>query len=238
MASPAQSEREQQILALWEGAAGLDRWARDDALLAGMGPPPAALGARNAALLGLRGALFPRPWPLHSRCPRCGEACEFEADATALAEQLETLAGAEPATRLDWSGGRITLRAPTADDLRQVARLPEVQSAVRALLARCVSGEIALDTLDDAALAELERRLERLDPAALVGFALRCPDCGEEWSAVVDVGNALWAELQRAAERALIAVDALARAYGWTEDEVLRLSPTRRAAYMQLVAGS
>mgnify|MGYP001788484044 CR=1 FL=1 len=39
-----------------------------------------------------------------------------------------------------------------------------------------------------------------------------------------------------AAERVLLDVDALARCYGWTESEVLRLSPTRRAAYLQLAA--
>ena len=52
---------------------------------------------------------------------------------------------------------------------------------------------------------------------------------------MLDVGEALTAELQRAAERTLIEVDALARADGWTEAEVLQLSPVRRAAYLQLV---
>ena len=55
---------------------------------------------------------------------------------------------------------------------------------------------------------------------------------------MIDVGAALWAEVQRAAELSLIEIDTLARAYGWSEDEVMRLAPMRRAAYLQIVEGS
>jgi hypothetical protein len=94
------------------------------------------------------------------------------------------------------------------------------------------------DGLNGPALDELDAYLERLEPGAIVSFALRCPACDHGWSAAIDVGEALWAELQHAAERFLIEVDALARAYGWTERDVFHLSPTRRAAYLQLVGAS
>jgi hypothetical protein len=42
--------------------------------------------------------------------------------------------------------------------------------------------------------------------------------------------------VQAAAERVLLDVHALARAYGWTESEVLRLTPARRSAYLQMAA--
>jgi hypothetical protein len=45
----------------------------------------------------------------------------------------------------------------------------------------------------------------------------------------------LWMRLQLAAERLLLDVDALARAYGWSEAQVLALPPLRRAAYLQMV---
>jgi hypothetical protein len=69
----------------------------------------------------------------------------------------------------------------------------------------------------------------------VVSFDLACPACGHAWHSTFDVGEALWAEVQRAAEQSLLEVDALARAYGWTEAEVMALSPVRRAAYLQLV---
>lgn len=78
-------------------------------------------------------------------------------------------------------------------------------------------------------------RLEALDPAASVSFALACPACGQAWDAPLDPGAALWRKVQAAAERLLQEIDLLARAYGWREADVLALSPLRRAAYLQLV---
>jgi hypothetical protein len=233
MGRTRRAERERHILALWECSAGLDRWARDDALLAP--DRPAALGARNAALLALRSVLFPRAWPLRSHCPRCGEDCEFEVDSVALADAL-VQAPAAADTVVDGAAGAIALRSPTVEDLRVVAALPDNVDAAHALLARCISVDV--DSLDAPTRERIEASLEVLDPGAVVSFALNCPACTEHWCAVVDVGEALWSELQRAAERALVAVDTLARAYGWSEDEVLALSPVRRAAYLQLVGAS
>ena len=50
-----------------------------------------------------------------------------------------------------------------------------------------------------------------------------------------DIGDMLWQKVRAAAERVLLDIDVLARAYGWTEREVLRLNPLRRAAYLQMV---
>jgi hypothetical protein len=77
--------------------------------------------------------------------------------------------------------------------------------------------------------------MEALEPGAAVTFDLTCPECGAQWSAPMDCGDVLWSELQVRAERLLLDVDALARAYGWSESQVLALSPTRRAAYLQLI---
>jgi hypothetical protein len=238
MDSPASSEREPQILAFWERGTGLGRWARDDALLLALGPPPSALGERNAALLRLRGNLFDQAWPLCSRCPSCAADCEFVADCVALADQLSAGAVAPAIVHVNHSGRCIELRAPTVNDLREIAVLPEAHAAARALLAHCISGDETLDELDEQTVADLSAHIERLDPGAVVSFALHCPNCGHDWSAAIDVGDAVWRELQRAAERVLIEIDALARAYGWTERDVLSVSLVRRAAYLQLVGAS
>ncbi len=229
MASVAHAEA--TALALWERAVGLERWARDEALL---GPAaPAALGARNAALLAMRNAVFEPGWPLRSRCPGCGATVEFVADGALLARELGGMTPASAAGSVAWRGEKVELRAPTARDLSAVARCSDRREAARALLARCAS--LSPERIDDGAVEELGREIEALDPGALVGFALACPECGAGWEAALDLAEALWSELRLAAERALTDVDALARAYGWTEEAVLRLSPARRAAYLQLV---
>jgi hypothetical protein len=45
----------------------------------------------------------------------------------------------------------------------------------------------------------------------------------------------VWAELEAQAHRLLHEIDVLARAYGWSEPEVLALGERRRAAYVSLV---
>ena len=109
---------------------------------------------------------------------------------------------------------------------------------MRALLSICLKGEIDISDLDDAGVEALGEALEALDPGALVRFELACPVCAEPWQAAIDIGEAFFLELRHAAERSLLEVDQLARAYGWTEAEVLALSPIRRAAYLQLVEAS
>ncbi|MFO1161109.1 MAG: hypothetical protein U1E60_19865 [Reyranellaceae bacterium] len=230
MPTTASADRERQVLELWEGTVGLDRWQRDDTLLGRATAAPRGLGARNRALLALRNVLFDRRWTLSSACPACATECEFPVDCVALAEQLGEEPPADCAT-IEWAGRSLTMRAPTIDDL--IATAGESDGA-GALLARCVEGAPEL-AIDDPAIEMLERRLEALDPAATISFGLRCLACTHEWSSLLDVGEALSAELRRAAERTLIEVDALARAYGWTEAEVMQLSPVRRAAYLQLV---
>jgi hypothetical protein len=225
------------ILELWERAVGLDRWRRDDALLASGRGIPKALGARNAALLEIRNRLFARTWPFKSSCPGCGLACEFEIDSVALADEVGQLEIVQSA-RFEWAGRAVVARPPTSDDLKAVVACADQGKAIAELLARCVTGNLELATASDTELDEIGRRLEGLDPGAAISFALVCPACRAEWSAALDVGDALWAELKRAAEQSLVEVDALARVYGWTETEIMQLSPTRRAAYLQLAEGS
>lgn len=233
MRATASTDRERQVLALWEATVGRDRWQRDDALLGLATPAPRGLGARNLGLLALRNAYFNRRLPLRSTCPACATECGFTVDCVVLAEQL----GAQPLAgsgTIDWQGRSLVVRAPTVDDLMAVAGEADGAASARALLARCLEGADDL-ALDERTVETLERHLEALDPAATITFQLCCVGCASEWSSLLDIGEALSAELQRAAERTLTEVDALARAYGWTEGEVLQLSPVRRAAYLQLV---
>lgn len=228
------SDRERRILSLWERAVCRSRWDRDDALLADAGRPP-GLGDRNRELLATRAALFGRDWLLRSDCPVCAAECEFPIDALDLAESLNG-APVDGSGAVDWNGKAIVVRAPTVDDLRNITGRDDIAAAARALLARCIPSDMDAGQLSDEDLNLLERRIESLDPAAVVTFVLACPACGHEWISPLDVAEALWTELKRAAELSFTDVDALARAYGWTEEQVIGLSPVRRAAYLQLAA--
>ncbi|KVN11801.1 MULTISPECIES: hypothetical protein [unclassified Burkholderia] len=242
------------LLALWERAAVCEPDARDDALLAAFDPaPPASLGARNAALLGLRARLFGGAQRLRCACPACGVDVEFAIDCAALSQQLLPAADAALPQRVEADGHRIEFRVPDVRDLRAAARAArddgdgddDGDAFARALLARCVTrcerddgGACAPASLPVTVADALSRRMEALEPGASVSFELDCPACGASWSAGMDCGDVLWRELQVRAERLLLDVDALARAYGWSEAQVLALSPTRRAAYLQLAGAA
>jgi hypothetical protein len=233
----AHGDRERHVLDLWERGVGLDRWQREDALLAAETPMPRRLGARNIALLRLRNAHFHGAWPMVSTCPACGGVAEFAVDCVSLAADLAE-ASAQEAVTFEWNGEQIVARPPTVDDLRAVARAGEPDAVARALLMRCVNGDIALAEADPHAIDVLGSHLEALDPAATVVFELTCPDCAHRWPALIDIAEALWKELRNRAEKILLEVDALASAYGWSEEQVLALSPVRRAAYLQLAGTS
>ena len=177
--------------------------------------PPQGLGERNRALLALRVALFGPAWPLRSDCPACGAECEFEVDAAALAGALEVRPGSEAGAVVDLHGRSVAIRAPTAADMRLAARERDLAGAARALMARCLPGEIEVARLDARDLelifpADREPRSGGRDRLRARLSRLRRAN----WPAPIDVGAALWAELRRAAETSLTDVDALARAYG------------------------
>ncbi|MFE2678310.1 hypothetical protein [Streptomyces hygroscopicus] len=133
------------------------------------------------------------------------------------------------------AGGNATGASTAADRAR------------RALLARCVvsvhrSGQpVPADRLPAAELPEpVQRRLaeaaERADPAADVTLNVACPACGAATRAELDIASYLWAELDHWARDLLLDVHLLATAYGWSEPQILALSPLRRRYYLELCA--
>jgi hypothetical protein len=79
--------------------------------------------------------------------------------------------------------------------------------------------------------------MEAVDPQALVGVSMQCPDCGHGWDARFDIWTFLWEEVEARSRALLMDVHALARAYGWSEADVLGLPEARRRAYLELVVG-
>jgi hypothetical protein len=83
----------------------------------------------------------------------------------------------------------------------------------------------------------IARRMADCDPRANIELALECPACGHNWEALFDVVSFFWKEIEAWSRRVLGEVHALASAYGWTEREILALSPWRREFYLQMVSG-
>lgn len=231
------------LLSLWERGLAQADCARGDALLQAFDDDPSAartLGERTFRLLTLHARLFGQHIDLLSHCPACGAAAQFIADCIALAAQMPPPKRAAP-HRIDIEGLDVTFRLPESADIAAASRQPDDDAFVRRLLERCVLSctqagqEVPSSEWPDAVVDALSQQIEALDPGASVSFALRCPQCATQWRAPLDCGQLVWQKVQMAAERLLLDIDVLARAYGWTEPEVLSLSAVRRAAYVQMV---
>src|SRR5581483_6250238 len=152
-------------------------------------------------------------------CPSCGEPVEF---AVGVAELLarDEAAGAPVALGVAW-------RPPDSRDVAAAAAAGDAVAAEEVLLARCVRGDVSRAALCDA--------IADCDPLAEVRADVVCPACEAAFVADLDVASFVWAEVRTRALRLLRDVDELARAYGWTEAEVLALDERRRRAYLELV---
>ena len=233
------------LLTLWEGALGQHASARDEALLRvsfeGAEPPMRTLGERNATLIELHACLFGREIELLSHCPACGTAAQFSGDCAVLAAQMRPKLDVAPPHRLEACGHQIEFRLPDGADIALASNSAGAKEFAQLLLDRCVltcaqeGRTVLVRDLPAPVLDALSQHMEKLDPGASVSFALECPRCATRWQAPLDIGDMVWQKVRAAAERMLLDIDVLARAYGWTEREVLRLNPLRRAAYLQMV---
>jgi hypothetical protein len=216
-----------ELLGAWEDGLGAARARRALVLLAAACPGEElgqlTVGERDRALLDLRSLVFGPTVTALGDCAACGERVE----ATFEAEDVHADAVARD-VRLDG----LVARVPTAEDLVAAEDAPDVEAARRVLHERILAGGASLS--DEASIA-LGERLAQADPQADVRLVLGCPGCGATWEEPFEVDAFLWQELEAWAIRLLEEVHALASAYGWSEREVLALSPARRAAYLELV---
>jgi hypothetical protein len=160
---------------------------------------------------------------------RC-EGCDEELDVVV---PLAELAGNASAATAEAAG--LVVRAPTTRDLVEAGAADD---APRTLMTRCVrdpDGEaVEPDALDAEQLAEVDAAAEELAGAA--GLVLRgpCPACGEDATVPLDVGALLWEQVVRSARGLLAEVAELGASFGWSEEDVLALTPPRRRAYLRL----
>ncbi|MFJ6620679.1 hypothetical protein ACIQOW_24275 [Kitasatospora sp. NPDC091335] len=145
------------------------------------------------------------------------------------------------ALRVELDGWRVRFRLPTPGDLAAAEQAPG-GLARAVLLERCVltaehDGEpVAARQLPEPVQRRLAEAAAAADPCADVRLNLSCPGCGEPALAELDIASYLWEELDDWARATLLDVHLLATAYGWSETEILALSPLRRRYYLELCA--
>ncbi|WP_077800222.1 hypothetical protein [Streptomyces sp. JHA26] len=166
-------------------------------------------------------------------CSSCGELLSAQVSLPAA----EELVAAAAAGCREVAVGEFTVRAPTTRDLLAAAATPDRAYAV--LLSRCVRRgdgspvDPAQLTQEEAAL--LDEAAETITAATMTTLCVRCPACGEHVRAALDTAAVLWERVDIAAPALMEEVAVLARAFGWSEADLLAMPAARRAAYLERV---
>jgi hypothetical protein len=193
------------------------------------------LGRRNRALAELRCVCFGRWMRGWTACEQCGEKLEFEVDGNALVgsdapERDETV-------EVD---GKV-FRLPTSRDLARIASVHDPSLAAMRLVEGClVSREDAADVdwpeWTEEELDAVGERMAQADPLAEIMLHFDCPVCNASFDLDLDLATFLWSEMEGRAKRLMLDVHTLALAYGWSEAEILAMSPARRNFYLEMVS--
>lgn len=205
------------------------------------------IGARDALLLTLREQTFGSALRGYAACPECATRLRFTSDTRALRVPAGGSAPDLAPSVLVCGEWELGFRLPDSRDLVKVAAASrgDVDSARNELLLRCITSArrsgVAVPMselrrgLPDEVGRELVSALAARDPQAEILLSLSCPSCGHAFVTAFDISSFLFAEVAAQARILLGEVDALARAYGWSESEILGMSALRRRHYLRMV---
>jgi hypothetical protein len=222
------------ILTFWQAAQGPGA-GRAQRLLEAAGEADGAgltLGEAARRLIALRGGLVGRAVDAVARCPACGALNE----ARFVPADMVGAAGGGPVT-VEAEGWRATARPLTLADMEAASASGDADAAADLLRARAIT---ALESPVEggvppvALVAAVEAALDAADPLADARIALVCAECSRPWEVAFDPALLLAAELDAAARRAMAEVATLARAYGWSEADILAMPAARRQIYLDL----
>lgn len=183
------------------------------------------VGDRNALMLELACLAGYRTAWITATCARCDTPFDFEIDHAAM--PVEEAPEGYPFACVALSDGRdIRVRVPTGSDQRDMGA-PET-------LAATLAGDPAAH-FSEADLAALDAAIAALMPGPPLEAAMPCPECGTENRVPLDMAG--W--LEDFDSRPLDDVHDIARAYHWSEADILALPRSRRLEYLARIhAGS
>ncbi|WP_281556962.1 hypothetical protein [Thalassomonas sp. RHCl1] len=169
------------------------------------------------------------------RCRHCNESFDFELD-------LRTLPVAEgdehyPFVEVELDKLEVRLRLPTGCDQAMLADKEEVEIPA-VLLKLCLltqSKEVDVDAfiagLTQEEVASIEKAMEQASPGIVTDVQVSCSNC----SSINPVYLDPYRLLNRGYGTLLTEIHCLARAYHWTEEQILALPVQRRAAYLTMI---
>lgn len=208
------------------------------------------IGVRDHYLMRFRQALFGDSVQGVAQCPQCGEHLDlsFRLQDIGLNENNDVsdpVASATATNVLEWCNAEFSIqyRLPSSEDMLKILSSADTSQAQLTLLNHCVLSAKSIETgnetiapanLPNNVTASLAQAMSEADPLACTELQLNCPACQHAWLALFDIAHFLWIEVHAWARHTLQDVQALARAYGWREQDILAMSARRRRLYLEL----
>lgn len=201
-----------------------------------------SIGERDARLLQLREWIFGPRFKNMADCPACSERMEWETNIEDIL--LLPVQNFEPVKEFDLKVDEfnIRFRLPNSIDISNAIANSNEPSDPRKLLITCIleaqsnQENYKINDLPDKVMNALSRRIEELDTQADIRMKISCPNCSHQWEARFDIASYLWMEINSWAKRILRDVYTLARTIGWSEQEILSMSPKRRQMYLEMLS--
>ena len=200
------------------------------------------VGQRDAYLLTLRELAFGPRYTGVTSCPECGERLEMEFltdDIRVALEEGEENSHTEHTLIVE--DYDVRFRLPDSFDLNAISNQKDISEAEKQLLERCLleirhnDKMVSPEQLENKVIGAVVEKMAQMDPQSDVQLALSCLSCSHKWLAVFDIVTFFWSEINTWAYRRLNDVHALALAYGWTEADILAMTPSRRQLYLEMV---
>jgi hypothetical protein len=214
------TDRAASLIALWDEECDIDHLT---------------VGQCDALLFDLRRRLFGDQLDAVAHCPRCGEVVSLPLSLAELSPALT-----EPSEEVDIAEAGYRLRCRTArnHDLRALSGLGRSVAEID-VLERCLvaaqdpagAPSTSAELPPSVVTAALDAMAEA-DPGAHVLIAITGP-CGDSWTDQLDIRSILWTDLHAWVTQLLHDVHALATSYGWSERDILDLTPWRRDWYQE-----
>jgi hypothetical protein len=201
-----------------------------------------SIGERDARLLQLREWMFGSRLMNKMNCPRCGEPVEWVTEVADVRLQAPQSGTSPKIFELAVDDLHIHFRLPNSHDLARAASDLSYSSDPRKLLSACIltvnndQGDLSTKDLPEKVWDALEEQMESQDPQADISMAVSCPVCAHQWEAHFDIAGYLWTEIDSWARRIMHEVYLLARSFGWSEHDILMMSPRRRQLYIEMLS--
>ncbi len=204
------------------------------------------VGDREALLLHLRRLTLGERVRCVLRCPDggCGEKLDLELDVgeLLLAPYPYTRHHHETTVAENGTSYRVRFRLPTGADQEAVETVArrDPKKAAGSVLERCVEdvtaeGGEALEVLPVVVAERLPEVMSDLDPQAELRLALTCPECRNQFSALLDASTYFFQELEGEMKHLYREVHTLALYYHWGETEIMAMSTRKRGVYLGLL---